>query len=306
MQLTPRYEGDPVLRFDPPVADPADPAAPPTPAPGRHPGHVRRRPVGRPVALCGVGVPGRREPPGRRSTPSGPPPITAGRAGTPTRFLVGFDPAVTPAQMVAGAPEVPDEELLARLGGHHRVAGGGPRRPRRRRVGPAGRGTAGPRGHQRGRRPRAVGRLGPRAGHLPAARHRTCRTRPTRWTSRSATPSRLGPALAGHLRKPTRTGAFRVRATRSRRGPGGRGGARGRRPGRRGGRRRPTRGPGDAVGLVESFSLRSGPPELPRRRPGGWSTPWPSRSTRPAQPVVPTGAAGRRTCRCPADRSPPS
>ena len=114
MQLTPRYDGTPVLCFDPPVADPAVPL-------------LRQR--RRLVATLGGLDPDRLAAPSRCAgwscrdvvshlvtvntfwTAS----VTAGRAGTPTRYLVGFDPVVTPAQMVAGAPVVPDEELLARL-----------------------------------------------------------------------------------------------------------------------------------------------------------------------------------------------
>lgn len=114
MQLTPRYEGTPVLRFDPPVADPAVPLL-----------RQRRRLV---ATLAGFdadrwGAPSRcagwacRDVVSHLVTVNAfwTASIRAGRSGSPTRFLVGFDPAVTPAQMVAAAPAVPDEELLAGL-----------------------------------------------------------------------------------------------------------------------------------------------------------------------------------------------
>jgi len=114
MQLTPRYEGTPVLRFDPPVTDTAAPL-------------LRQR--RRLVATLATFDPDQWAAPSRCAgwacrdvvshlvsvnafwTAS----ITAGRAGTPTRFLAGFDPVATPAQMVAGEPDVPDGERLARL-----------------------------------------------------------------------------------------------------------------------------------------------------------------------------------------------
>ena len=114
MQLSPRYEGDPVLRFAPPVADPGVPLlrqrrrlvatlatfdADQWAAPSRCAGWTCRDVVSHLVTVNGFWAAS----------------ITAGRAGTPTRFLVGFDPAVTPAQMVAGEPDVPDAQWLARL-----------------------------------------------------------------------------------------------------------------------------------------------------------------------------------------------
>ena len=116
MQLTPRYEGTPVLRFDPPLADPTVPLlrqrrrlvatlaafdADQWAAPSRCAGWASRDVVSHLVSVNAFWTAS----------------ITAGRSGSPTRFLVGFDPAVTPAQMVAGAPAVPDEELLAGLAG---------------------------------------------------------------------------------------------------------------------------------------------------------------------------------------------
>ena len=41
--------------------------------------------------------------------------IEAGLSGAPTRFLVDFDPVASPAQMVAGAPDLAPAELLARF-----------------------------------------------------------------------------------------------------------------------------------------------------------------------------------------------
>jgi uncharacterized protein (TIGR03083 family) len=114
MQLTPRYGDTPVLRFDPPVADPGVPLlrqrrrlvatlagfdADRWSAPSRCAGWASRDVVSHLVTVNGFWAAS----------------IAAGRAGAPTRFLVGFDPVVTPAQMVAGVPDVPDGELLARL-----------------------------------------------------------------------------------------------------------------------------------------------------------------------------------------------
>ena len=114
MQLSPRYEGDPVLRFDPPVADPGVPLlrqrrrlvatlatfdADQWAAPSRCAGWACRDVVSHLVTVNAFWAAS----------------ISAGRAGAPTRFLVGFDPAVTPAQLVAGEPDVPDAQLLARL-----------------------------------------------------------------------------------------------------------------------------------------------------------------------------------------------
>jgi len=114
MQLTPRYEGRPVLRFDPPVADPGIPLL-----------RQRRRLV---ATLGGLDA----EQWAAASRCSGwscrdvvshlssvnafwAVSIASGRAGRPTRFLAGFDPVATPAQMVDAAPEVTDDELLAGL-----------------------------------------------------------------------------------------------------------------------------------------------------------------------------------------------
>lgn len=41
--------------------------------------------------------------------------IESGLAGSPTRFLPGFDPVASPAQLVADAPQLPPAELLARF-----------------------------------------------------------------------------------------------------------------------------------------------------------------------------------------------
>ena len=257
------------------------PAAPPTPAPGGHPGHVRRRPVGRPVALCGVGVPGRREPPGvgqrlldrldHRRPRRHPHPL-------PRRIRPRRHPRPDGGRGTGG----PGRGAARPTRGLHRIAGGGPRRPGCRRVGPVGRGTTGPRGDQRGRRPCAVGRMGARAGHLPSAGHPGAGR--GRRGGRRAPLRRLGgTGPAGHFRKPTDR-CVPGPGLASRRGPGGRGGARGRRPRRRGGRRRPTRGPG---GRGRPRRVVQPPVRAPGgrgRRPGGWSTPWPLRSTRPVNP----------------------
>lgn len=41
--------------------------------------------------------------------------MTAGRNGEPTRFLPGFDPVITPAQLVDASPDLESPELLARF-----------------------------------------------------------------------------------------------------------------------------------------------------------------------------------------------
>ena len=114
MQLTPRYEGDPVLRFDPPVGNPGVPLC-----------RQRRRLV---ATLAGFdadqwATPSRCDGWSCRDVVSHLSSVNAfwavsiasGRAGRPTRFLVGFDPVATPAQMVDTAPAAPDDELLADL-----------------------------------------------------------------------------------------------------------------------------------------------------------------------------------------------
>ncbi len=112
MQLTPRYDGPPVLQF----VDPPDDLALPL-------GRQRRR-LGQ--LLDGLdddqwAAPSRCEGWSVRDvvahlvgtdrfwTAS----VRAGLAGTPTRYLVGFDPVATPAAMVAGTRAQPAAEVLA-------------------------------------------------------------------------------------------------------------------------------------------------------------------------------------------------
>ena len=114
MELTPRYEGPAVLRFDPPPADPAVPLL-----------RQRRRLVATVAGLDGA----QWDAPSRcagwtcrdvvrhlvGANPFWAFSIGAGRTGEPTRLLVGFDPVATPAGMVAGAPETTTDELVAAL-----------------------------------------------------------------------------------------------------------------------------------------------------------------------------------------------
>jgi len=114
MQLTPRYEGAPALRFDPPVDDPAALLlrvhrrllatlggldADQWSAPSRCAGWATRDVVSHLITVDGFWAAS----------------IGAGRAGQPTRFLVGFDPVATPAQLVEAAAPRTDPELLADL-----------------------------------------------------------------------------------------------------------------------------------------------------------------------------------------------
>jgi uncharacterized protein (TIGR03083 family) len=114
MQLSPRYDGLRVLAFDPPPVDPSVPLL-----------RQRRRLV---ATLAGFdadrwGAPSRCAAWANRDVVSHlvtvnvfwAASIAAGRAGAPTRFLGGFDPAVTPAQLVEAAPVVTDAELLDSL-----------------------------------------------------------------------------------------------------------------------------------------------------------------------------------------------
>jgi uncharacterized protein (TIGR03083 family) len=111
MELSPRYGGTPVLSFDPPPVDPSVPLL-----------RQRRRlaaTLGRldddqwmarsrcagwscrdvVVHLCTVNAFWAAS-------------VEAGRRGEPTRYLHGFDPAVTPATLVAASPALDAEELL--------------------------------------------------------------------------------------------------------------------------------------------------------------------------------------------------
>jgi uncharacterized protein (TIGR03083 family) len=111
MQLSPRYHGPAVISFDPPPADPSVPLlrqrrrladtlatldddrwAAPSRCAGWSCGDVVRH-------LVSVNS---------FWTAS----VAAGRRGHPTRFLVGFDPVATPAQLVDGEPRVGTQELL--------------------------------------------------------------------------------------------------------------------------------------------------------------------------------------------------
>ena len=103
MKINPRYDGPAVLRFEPAPKDPAVPM-------------LRQR--RRLAALLATFDEGQWAAPSRCGgwasrdvvshlitvnsfwTAS----ITAGRSGVPTRYLAGFDPVATPAQMVESAP----------------------------------------------------------------------------------------------------------------------------------------------------------------------------------------------------------
>jgi uncharacterized protein (TIGR03083 family) len=287
MQLTPRYEGSTVLRFDPPVADPAVPLlrqrrrlvatltefdADQWAAPSRCAGWACRDVVSHLVSVNAFWTAS----------------ITAGRAGTPTRFLVGFDPAVTPAQMVAGEPDVPDAEWLARLAGTTESLAGAV----------DGLDAAGwaqlaeaPPGHE------AISEVAAHALWDAWVHERDiCQPLGIRVPAEADEVDvalryavSVGPALlaisGGH-----RTGAFRVRATHpdvdvvvevgpevivrdAATGDDGLPEVR-----------------GDAVDLVESFSLRSGPPEVAAE--DRWMVDALAIAfDQTGQPVVPTGAA---------------
>ena len=308
MQLTPRYGGTPVLRFDPPVADPDVPLlrqrrrlvatlagfdAERWAAPSRCAGWACRDVVSHLVTV------------NRFWAAS----ITAGRAGSPTRFLVGFEPAVTPAQLVDGGVRGPRQGTARPPGRQHRVPGGGGAGLDADGWARDGRGTTGSCGHQRGGRARVVGRLDPRAGHLPTTRHR-CAGRGRRGRAASATPSPSGrpswpppePAAPDRSGSTPRTRRWNWWSTWAPivvvrdATPGD-----DVRPEVR----------GSAVELVESFSLRSGPPVMPASGPVDGTTPWPRRSTRAASrssapgPPIPPGpwtlpspqAAPKRTWR---------
>ena len=113
MRLTPRYEGPPALVFEPAV-DPSEPlfrqrrrlaATLATfdddqwAAPSRCAGWANRDVISHLVTTNAFWAAS----------------ITAGRAGEPTRFLPGFDPVVTPAQLVEATPFIGTTELLAKF-----------------------------------------------------------------------------------------------------------------------------------------------------------------------------------------------
>ncbi len=114
MRLAPRYDGPPVLGFDPPPSDPslpllrqrrrlvatlADFDADRWNAPSRCAAWSNRDVVSHLVTVDAFWAAS----------------IAAGRGGQPTRVLEGFDPAVTPALLVEAAPVIGDDERLERL-----------------------------------------------------------------------------------------------------------------------------------------------------------------------------------------------
>jgi uncharacterized protein (TIGR03083 family) len=111
--MTPRYEGPPALVFDP-AGDPSVPLfrqrrrlaatmatfdADQWASPSRCAGWANRDVISHLVTTNSFWAAS----------------ITAGRAGEPTRFLLGFDPVVTPAQLVEATPFIGTTELLAKF-----------------------------------------------------------------------------------------------------------------------------------------------------------------------------------------------
>ena len=161
--------------------------------------------MGRPVAVCGLVHPGRGQPPGhgQRFWAAS---IAAGRAGAPTRLPGGFDPAVTPAQLVEASPVVGDDELLARWRPPPRpwpaldgIDADGGRLP-----------AEAPPGHLAiaGWPSTPCGTPGSTTGHLPAPRP-SAAEEPDEVAAASATSAGLGPAILATAGS-TRTGAFGV------------------------------------------------------------------------------------------------
>jgi uncharacterized protein (TIGR03083 family) len=122
MQLTPRYAGPPVLRFDARVGDPAVPLV------------RQRRRLGEWLATLDEArwaAPTRCEGWSVRDVIAhlvGTDQfwflsVTGALAGEPTRFLTGFDPAVTPALMVDGMEDGPAEVLAHFLEGADALGG---------------------------------------------------------------------------------------------------------------------------------------------------------------------------------------
>ena len=111
MQLNPRYDGPAVITFDPAPADPSIPLL-----------RQRRRLAdtlaglddGQWVASSRCAGWSCRDVVSHLATVNTfwAHSVTSGRRGEPTRYLTGFDPAVTPAQLVDGAPETGIPELL--------------------------------------------------------------------------------------------------------------------------------------------------------------------------------------------------
>ena len=113
MQLNPRYEGDPVLVMEP-LGDPKVPLlrqrrrlaetlasfdADQWSASSRCSGWSNRDVICHLVSTNGFWAAS----------------MAAGRKGEPTRFLPGFDPAVTPSQLVEASPDIGVTALLARF-----------------------------------------------------------------------------------------------------------------------------------------------------------------------------------------------
>jgi len=111
MKIKPRYDGPAVLRFEPAPKDPAVPMLRQRrrlaallatfdegqwAAPSRCRGWASRDVVSHLITVNSFWTAS----------------ITAGRSGVPTRYLAGFDPVATPAQMVDSAPAATTPELL--------------------------------------------------------------------------------------------------------------------------------------------------------------------------------------------------
>jgi uncharacterized protein (TIGR03083 family) len=111
MQISPRYDGPAILRFDPIPTDPSVPMLRQRrrlasllatldegqwAAPSRCDGWTCRDVVSHLVTVSAFWAVS----------------VAAGRSGEPTRFLDGFDPVATPAQLVEAAPLTSTAELL--------------------------------------------------------------------------------------------------------------------------------------------------------------------------------------------------
>jgi len=115
MQIDPRYDGPAVLQFDPAPSDPSIPMLRQRrrlaallatlddeqwASPSRCDGWACRDVVSHLITVNSFWALS----------------VTAGRSGEPTRYLAGFDPVATPAQLVSAAPATTTAELLDAFG----------------------------------------------------------------------------------------------------------------------------------------------------------------------------------------------